>query len=192
MGSLQNAMMCKCLLLRVLRPISGLITTLDCVLLKDNNWAPITGSGLEINSRTCLCVLQGPRHNARCSLSVQRFIFLLIFCLETPKKDSGPNEPLSRNIPCEPVGNFVSSHSGMPRDPKKPHSTPDREGEADEQTVLIALLSYYQYIVFRAAHVRLGHIRTLRTVHFQQRHFMLHTYCTVCFSHVKISLRWLE
>jgi hypothetical protein len=25
-----------------------------------------------------------------------------------------PNEPLSRTIPCEPVGDFISSHSGMP------------------------------------------------------------------------------
>jgi hypothetical protein len=38
-----------------------------------------------------------------------------------------PNEPLSRTVPREPVGDFISSHSGMPGDPKKPHSTPDRD-----------------------------------------------------------------
>jgi len=89
MGSLHSPMICKCLL-KVLCPVSRPITTLVCVLLKDNSRAPIAGSGPEINSRACLCVLQGPRHNARCYFSTQCFIFLLIFCLETPKKGSGP------------------------------------------------------------------------------------------------------
>jgi len=66
------------------------VTTLDCVLLKDNNWALVARSGPEINPRACLCVLQGPRHNTRCWFSIHHFIFLLIFCLETPKKGSGP------------------------------------------------------------------------------------------------------
>jgi len=52
-------MICK-YLLKVLCPVSRPITTLDCVLLKDNSRAPIAGSGPEINSRACLCVLQGP------------------------------------------------------------------------------------------------------------------------------------
>jgi hypothetical protein len=87
-GSLHIPMIRKCLR-NVLCPVSRPITTQDCVLLKDYSRAPIAGSGPEINSRACLCALQGPRHNARCCLSIQRFIFLLIFCLETPKKGSG-------------------------------------------------------------------------------------------------------
>jgi hypothetical protein len=79
----------KCLL-KVLCPVSRPITTPDCVLLKDNNLAPVGRSGPEINSRACLCVLQGPRHNTSCWFSIQRFIFLLKFCLETPKKGSVP------------------------------------------------------------------------------------------------------
>ena len=79
----------KCLL-KVLRPVNRSITILDCVLLKDNNEALIARSGPEINSQACLCVLHGPHHNTRCWFSIQRFIFLLIFCLETPKKGSGP------------------------------------------------------------------------------------------------------
>jgi len=63
---------------------------LDCVLLKDNNRALVARSGTEINSRACLCVLQGPRHNTRCWFSIQCFIFLLIFCQETPKQGSVP------------------------------------------------------------------------------------------------------
>ena len=60
------------------------------VLLKDNNRTVISRSEPEINSRVCLCALQGPRHNTRCCFSIQLFIFLLIFCLENPKKGSGP------------------------------------------------------------------------------------------------------
>jgi hypothetical protein len=69
----------------VLCPASRPITTLDCVLLKDNNQAPVTRSKPEINSQACLCVLHGPRRNTRCWFYNQRFIFHLIFCLETPK-----------------------------------------------------------------------------------------------------------
>jgi len=86
----------KCLR-KVLCPVSGPITTLDCVLLKDNNRALVARLGPEINSLACLCILQGPRHNTRCCFSIQRFIFLLIFYLEAPKKGSGPTEPLLAN-----------------------------------------------------------------------------------------------
>jgi hypothetical protein len=61
LGSLHSPMICKCLL-NVLCPV----TTLVCVLLKDNRRGPIAWSGPKINSRACLHVLQGPRHNARC------------------------------------------------------------------------------------------------------------------------------
>jgi hypothetical protein len=74
----------KCFL-RVLCPVSRPITTLDCVLFKDSNRAPVARLGPKINSRAYLYVLLGPSHNARCCLSTQRFIFL-IFCLETPRK----------------------------------------------------------------------------------------------------------
>jgi hypothetical protein len=79
----------KCLL-KVLCPVSRPITTLNRVLLKDNNQALVARSGPEINSQACLYVLQGPCHNTRCWLSIQHFIFLLLFCLETSKKGSGP------------------------------------------------------------------------------------------------------
>jgi hypothetical protein len=84
-GLLLSPITCRCLL-KVLCPVSRPITALDCVLLRDNNQALVARLGPEINSQACLCVLQGPRHNARCCFSIQRFIFLLIFCLETPKK----------------------------------------------------------------------------------------------------------
>jgi hypothetical protein len=37
----------------------------------------------------CLWVLQGPCHLAKCCLSTQYLIWLLIFCLETPRDGSG-------------------------------------------------------------------------------------------------------
>jgi len=88
-GLLLSPITCRCLL-KVLLPVSRPNTALDCVLLNDNNQAPVARLGPEINSRACLCVPQGPRHNARCCLSIQCFIFLLIFCLQTPTKSSGP------------------------------------------------------------------------------------------------------
>ena len=89
MGLLLSPTIYKCLH-KVLRPVRRPITTLDCVLFKDNNRALVASLGPEINSRACLRVLQGWRHITRCWFSIQRFIFLLMFCLETPKKGSGP------------------------------------------------------------------------------------------------------
>ena len=74
----------------MLCPVTRPITTLDCVLLRGNNRTFVARSGPEISSRACLCVLQGPRHNTRYWFSIQRFIFLLIFCLTTCKKGSDP------------------------------------------------------------------------------------------------------
>jgi len=62
--------------------------TLDCVLSKDNNRVLVAKLGLENNSQACLCVLQGTHHITKCWLSIQRLIFLLMFCLETPKEGS--------------------------------------------------------------------------------------------------------
>jgi hypothetical protein len=86
--SLLSPITCRCLL-RVC-PVSRPITALVYVLLKDSNQAPVARLGPEINSRACLCVLQGPHHSARCWFFSQHFIFFLIFCLETPKKGSIP------------------------------------------------------------------------------------------------------
>jgi len=86
-------------LLKVLCPVSRPITTLDCILLKDNNRAPVARSGPEINSRACPCVLQGPRHNTNCWFSIQRFIFLLIFCLETPPRKAQVQQTVEENRP---------------------------------------------------------------------------------------------
>ena len=76
--------------LRVLCPVRIPMTTLNCVLLKDNNRALVAKSDPEINYRACLRVLQVPRHITKCWLSTPRLIFLLMFCLETLKKGSGP------------------------------------------------------------------------------------------------------
>jgi len=115
-GLLLSPIIYRCLH-KVLCPVRMPITTLDCVLLTGNNRAPVARSGPETNSRVRLRVLQGPRHDAKCCFSIQRFIFLLIFCLETPQERLWSNKPLNRTVPCGLVGDFISSHSGMPRDP---------------------------------------------------------------------------
>ena len=101
MGLLPIPIIHKCLL-KVLCPVSRPIITLVWVLLKDNSRAPVARSGPEINSLACLCVLQGTCHNARCWFPNQRFKFLLVLCLETPKKGSGPTnrweEPLLASV----------------------------------------------------------------------------------------------
>jgi hypothetical protein len=103
-------------LLKVLCLVSRTITTLDCVLLKDNKRAPVARSGPEINSQACLCVLQGPCHNARCCFSIQCFIFLLIrlFCLETLKKGSGSQGGANIcNAPIRNLQNIKDKHANQ-------------------------------------------------------------------------------
>jgi len=48
------------------------------------------------------------------------FIFLLIFCLETPSDGSGPTQ--WKEVSCELVGDFISSYSSRSRDAIQPHS----------------------------------------------------------------------
>jgi len=85
--------------LRVLCPVRRPMTTLDCVLLKDNNRVLVGKSGPEIKSQACLCVLQGPRHITKYWLSNQHLIFFLCSVLRPPRKalfsqTSEQNRPL--------------------------------------------------------------------------------------------------
>ena len=71
MGLLLSPITYKCRL-RVLCPVRRPMTTLDYVLLNDNNHALVAKFSLEINSRACLRVLQGPCHITKCWLYIQR------------------------------------------------------------------------------------------------------------------------
>jgi len=75
LGSFPIPIMHRCFL-KVSCPVSRPITTLVWVLLRDNSRASVGGSGPNINSQACPCVLQVPHHNARCCLPVQQFNFL--------------------------------------------------------------------------------------------------------------------
>jgi hypothetical protein len=111
----------------VLCPVRRPTTTLDCVLLKDSTRALLARLGPEISSRICLCVLQGPRHNIRCWFSIQRLIFLLIFCLETPKKGTGPKTfDQKPSLASLPVISFPRTPA-CPRNPIQPHSVPGKD-----------------------------------------------------------------
>ena len=77
-------------LLSMLCPVKRLVTTLVCVLLKGSNLVLRVRIGPKINFQACLWVLIRSRHIAICWLSIQHFIFFLIFCPETPKAGSCP------------------------------------------------------------------------------------------------------
>ena len=96
------------------------------ILSEDKTLVFAAGLGHEINSRACLWVLLRPRHLAKCWLTIQRCIFLLMFFLETPKDGSGPANILNRTVSCELVGDFVSSYPSLSRGPVQPHSLPGR------------------------------------------------------------------
>ena len=83
--------------------------------IKDNNHALVAKLGPAFNSRACLFVLQGPRHISKFWLSIQRFIFLLMFFLRPPR-GFWPHRPLNGTAPCEVVSDFISSRLGMLRD----------------------------------------------------------------------------
>jgi hypothetical protein len=122
MGSFSIPIIHKCLL-KVLCPISRPIKTVVWVILRDNSQAPVARFGSGINSQACLCILQVTHHNVRCCFLIQRFNFLLTFCLETPKKGSGPMncwaEPLLASLsaisfPLTPA--CLGTHSMLGRD----------------------------------------------------------------------------
>jgi len=87
-GLLVSPIKWRCLL-RMLCPIRRLVMTLDCILLKDSSLVLAVGLGPKINSWACVWVLLRTCHLAKCWLSIQHFILFHIFCLETPKDDSG-------------------------------------------------------------------------------------------------------
>ena len=84
MGVLLSPITHKCRL-RVLWPVRRPMTTLDCVLIKDNNPALVAKSGLEFNFRACLCVLQGPDPHYQ-MLVVHPLSHFLCSALRPPRK----------------------------------------------------------------------------------------------------------
>jgi len=108
--------------LRVLCPVRRPMTTLDCVLLKDSNCAPCS----QITSREQFSSL--PLCAARTTPHFQMLVFHRVFNLSSyvlprdPQKRLWSHKLLNRTVPCELVCDFISSHSGMPRDPVQPHS----------------------------------------------------------------------
>jgi hypothetical protein len=67
MELLPSPIICRCLL-KALCPVSRPITTLDCILLKGSNRAPVARLGPKINFRACLCVVH---RNAQRPLMIQ-------------------------------------------------------------------------------------------------------------------------
>ena len=86
--------------LRVLCPVRRPITTLNCVLLKDNYRALVAKLSPEISSWTCLCVLQGLHHITKCWLSIQRFIFFSYILPRDPQGQFRSNILLKSTVCC--------------------------------------------------------------------------------------------
>jgi len=96
-------------LIKVLCPVSRSITTLDCVLLKNNNRAPVARLGSEIDSNPASVY-----YTDHDSIPDAGFPFSLLFFAyilpRDPQEGLRSNRPLNRTVPCELVGDFISSH----------------------------------------------------------------------------------
>ena len=106
-GLLLSPIIYKCLL-KVLCPVSRPITTLDFVLWKDSNWAPVARSGPEINSSSCRCTT---RTTPQCQMLVFHPAFHLSSYIlpRDPQESLRSNKQLNRTTPCELVSDFISS-----------------------------------------------------------------------------------
>ena len=93
-GLLVSSIKWRCLL-RMLCLVRS-VMNVDCFLLKDSSLVLAVGLGPEINSWACLLVLLRTRHLVKCWLSIQCFVFCLIFCLETPQRWLRSNNLLNR------------------------------------------------------------------------------------------------
>ena len=114
-----SPIMWRCLL-KVLCLVRSPITTLDCVLLKDNSLVLAAVQWPKINSRACLWVPARPCH---CHvLFIQPMLNFLFYTLpRNPQGQLRSNKMVNGTLPCELVGNFISTYSRMFMNPKKSH-----------------------------------------------------------------------
>jgi hypothetical protein len=112
MGSLYGPMKHKCLL-KELCPISRPITTLDCVLLKVNNRAPIARPGPESKSPSLSLCTTGAMPQCQMLFLHPGFHLFFYILPKDPQEKLRSSKPLNTTIPCEYIGHFFSSHSGM-------------------------------------------------------------------------------
>ena len=114
-GLLLSPIIYKCLL-KVLCPVSRPITTLDRVLLKDNNRTPCS----EIRARDQFLSLS--LCTTRTTPQYQMLFLHPPFHLSSyilprdPQERLSSNKPLKRTVSCELVGDFISSYPSMSRD----------------------------------------------------------------------------
>jgi len=124
-GLLLNPITYRCflwLLCTVRRPI----TTLDCALLKDNNWAFNRNRTRNKFSSLSLCTTITTTHYLMLFFHPA---FNLIFDVlpGDPQARLRSNKLLNRTALCEHVGDFISSYPSRSRDPIQPHSVPGRD-----------------------------------------------------------------
>ena len=111
---------CRCLL-RVLRPVRRLITTLDFVLWKDKYLVLTVGRWSGIIFRACLWVLIRSSHITIFWLSIQWLIFFPYVLPGDPQGRLRSNKMVKSTISCELVGQFRFLVPQHVQGPKKHH-----------------------------------------------------------------------
>ena len=122
MGLLLRPIKYECLL-RVLCLVRRPVTTLDCFLLKDNNWAFVAGNQFSSPSQ---CTTRTTTHYQ--ILVIHSAFNLISDILPRPhQRRLRSYKLLNRTALCELVGDFISLYPGTSRDPIKQHSVPGRD-----------------------------------------------------------------
>jgi hypothetical protein len=105
---------CRCLL-KVLCPVSRPITTLDCVLSKNSNCPCSQIRARDQFPSLSLCTTGTV---PQCQMLFLHLVFHLSSYIlpRDPQERLRSNKLLNRTTPCELIGDFISSHSCMPRD----------------------------------------------------------------------------
>ena len=113
-GLLLSPIIYKCVV-KMLCPVRRLITTLDCVLLKDSNQALVARDQF---SSLSLCTTK-TTSQYQMLVCHPAFYFSSFILPRDPKKDSGPTN-LWTELSLASLSTVISSRSGMPRDPIQP------------------------------------------------------------------------
>jgi hypothetical protein len=116
MGLSHTPIICRCLL-NVLWPVSRPIAILDWVLLKDNNLGPCSLIRARDQFSSLSLCATGTTPHCQMMFLHPAFHFSSYSLPGDPQERFRSNKPLNRTTPCEPIGDFISSHTSMTRDP---------------------------------------------------------------------------
>jgi hypothetical protein len=163
-------------LLRVLCPVRRLITTLDCVLLKDKSLVFAAGLRPEINLNP---VPEYYKDFAAVPNTGYPSSVLPSYIL--PRDLQGwlrSNKLFNRTISCKLVGDFVSLYPSMSRVPLHPHSMPSR--------IIIQCLLALSY-QWRHCFDSLKGFQSLLAIRVNNHVFLRSTICLISYAQAKVA-----